>query len=109
MDRQGFGRRPGLDGGPQTLEGDPSRRPGRTLPKAMWAPLSVQRRQTHGAGGMTGQQSVGRRLSFLDRYLTLWIFSAMGAGVALGHFLPGPVQAFNASFRLGATNIPIAL
>ena len=58
---------------------------------------------------MTGQQSVGRRLSFLDRYLTLWIFSAMGAGVALGHFLPGPVQAFNASFRLGATNIPIAL
>jgi ACR3 family arsenite transporter len=54
-------------------------------------------------------KSVGRRLSFLDRYLTLWIFLTMGVGVALGHFLPRLVQGFNEGFRLGSTNIPIAL
>jgi ACR3 family arsenite transporter len=53
--------------------------------------------------------SVGGQLSFLDRYLTLWIFLAMGVGVGLGYLLPAQVQTFNESFRVGTTNIPIAL
>jgi ACR3 family arsenite transporter len=52
---------------------------------------------------------VAGRLSFLDRYLTLWVFLAMGVGVGLGYLLPAQVQAFNESFRVGTTNVPIAL
>jgi arsenite transporter len=49
-----------------------------------------------------------RRLGFLDRYLTIWIFVAMAAGVCLGRFLPG-ATALVGRFQSGATNIPIAL
>ena len=47
-------------------------------------------------------------LSFVDRYLTLWIFLAMAAGVGLGRFIPG-VPAYVQRFQAGTTNIPIAV
>lgn len=49
-----------------------------------------------------------KRLSFLDRYLTLWIFAAMAIGVGLGYFFPGTSDFIN-SFSKGSTNIPIAI
>ncbi len=53
-------------------------------------------------------ERVSKRLSFLDRYLTLWIFLAMAIGVALGALLPG-VPALVDSFTVGTTNILIAI
>jgi len=52
---------------------------------------------------------VSQKLSFLDRYLTLWIFAAMGIGVGIGYYAPFATESFNQRFSIGATNIPIAI
>jgi ACR3 family arsenite transporter len=57
---------------------------------------------------MTRTTGVAGRLSFLDRYLTLWIFLAMGLGVVLGFFAPGFTTALN-RLSVGTTSIPIAI
>ena len=49
-----------------------------------------------------------RKLSFLDRYLTLWIFVAMGIGVALGSLAPGFATALE-RMSVGTTSIPISV
>ncbi len=61
----------------------------------------TERTDINGAG-------VAGRLSFLDRYLTLWIFTAMAFGIGLGRFLPDVVPFIN-RFNVGTTSIPIAI
>lgn len=53
--------------------------------------------------------SVGKKMSFLDRYLTVWIFAAMGLGVLIGNFVISDPVAFFAPYTVGTTNIPIAI
>jgi len=50
-----------------------------------------------------------KELSFLDRYLTLWIFLAMAVGVGIGFLFPSGVENFNTAVSIGTTNIPIAI
>jgi ACR3 family arsenite transporter len=57
---------------------------------------------------MTTDPGAPKRLSFLDRYLTLWIFAAMAVGVGGGYLVPGVVPFLN-SFSVGTTSIPIAV
>ena len=53
-------------------------------------------------------EHITKKLSFLDRYLTLWIFLAMGIGVSIGYFIPGVAIVIH-SFQSGTTNLPIAV
>jgi arsenite transporter len=54
-------------------------------------------------------QNLSKKLSFLDRYLTLWIFLAMAVGVGIGYLFPETVKELNTSVSIGTTNIPIAI
>jgi arsenite transporter len=60
------------------------------------------------AKASTEETGVAKRLSFLDRYLTLWIFAAMAVGVSGGYLFPGIVPFLN-KFSVGTTSIPIAI
>jgi ACR3 family arsenite transporter len=57
---------------------------------------------------MSNTDSIAGKLSFLDRYLTLWIFLAMGIGVGLGYFVPQVGKTIN-QLSIGTTSIPIAI
>ncbi|HSD89831.1 MAG TPA: ACR3 family arsenite efflux transporter [Kofleriaceae bacterium] len=57
---------------------------------------------------MTASPGIARKLSFLDRYLTVWIFAAMAVGVALGNLAPGFTRALD-RLSVGTTSIPIAI
>jgi ACR3 family arsenite transporter len=62
-----------------------------------------------GESGMNNDSNaISKKLSFLDRYLTLWIFLAMGIGVGGGYLFPGVVPFIN-QFNVGTTSIPIAI
>jgi len=52
--------------------------------------------------------ALSKKLSFLDRYLTIWIFTSMAIGISLGFFFPG-IEGFINTFQVGTTNIPIAV
>jgi ACR3 family arsenite transporter len=57
---------------------------------------------------MSKSRTIVGGLSILDRFLTLWIFLAMGLGVGLGYFIPGVANVIN-YFSVGTTSIPIAI
>jgi ACR3 family arsenite transporter len=58
---------------------------------------------------MAKETSTTEKLSFLDRFLTVWIFLAMAVGVGIGFLFPSAVQKFNTTVSVGTTNIPIAI
>ncbi len=58
---------------------------------------------------MTNETSTTKKLSFLDRYLTVWIFLAMAIGVGIGYFFTYQVARFNFLVSVGTTNVPIAI
>ncbi|MGW8281663.1 MAG: ACR3 family arsenite efflux transporter [Gemmatimonadota bacterium] len=58
---------------------------------------------------MSHRTGVARQLSFLDRWLTLWIFLAMALGVFIGYAWPAGVEALNEASQVGTTSIPIAV
>jgi ACR3 family arsenite transporter len=58
---------------------------------------------------MAQESGTAKHLSFLDRFLTLWIFLAMAVGVGVGYLFPAAVASFNKAVSVDTTNIPIAI
>jgi ACR3 family arsenite transporter len=65
--------------------------------------------QKMSTASQVGTEGVAKNMSFLDRYLTVWIFAAMGVGVLLGHFVISDPEGFFAPMTVGTTNLPIAI
>jgi ACR3 family arsenite transporter len=71
--------------------------------------LSSRLQSTGSSEASPDHESVGRRLSFLDRYLTLWIFVAMAVGIGIGYLWPEAVRDWNEATHVGTTSLPIAI
>ncbi|WP_411847337.1 ACR3 family arsenite efflux transporter [Roseibacillus persicicus] len=54
-------------------------------------------------------EKISLKMSFLDRYLTAWIFAAMALGIVIGRFLINDPKAFFEPFTVGTTNLPLAI
>jgi ACR3 family arsenite transporter len=83
--------------------------PGLTLDLAPIMTLDVTRMTESPQEEAMERTGIARRLSFLDRYLTLWIFAALGLGIGVGYVWPGAVRSLNSSTQLGTTSVPIAI
>jgi ACR3 family arsenite transporter len=71
--------------------------------------MNTQNLPTLGQPHDYASSGLRRRLSFLDRFLTLWIFIAMAIGVGIGFAFPAEIDQFNRAVSVGTTNIPIAI
>ena len=57
---------------------------------------------------VTAKKAGGQQMDFFERYLTLWVFLCIAAGIALGHFFPAPFQAIG-QMEIARVNMPVAI